>query len=104
MTLDEWHDRFWQSRHVSKDIAAFFYTRFPEYSGLTIDRVLPSDHLEGDLKLTLVCWFDWQTDLCEDFFNCFGVDISTCLGDQLFSTVEELMLFLQSQRSLHLQV
>ncbi len=98
MTLDEWHDRFWQSRQVSKDTAMFVYTRLKAYSGLAIDRVVPSDRLEGDLKLTLVCWFDWQTHLCEDFCSWFGIDISACLGYQPFSTVEELMLFLQSQR------
>lgn len=101
MTLDEWHDRFWQPRQVSRDVIAFVYDRLPIYSGLMIDRVIPSDRLESDLHMTLVCWFDWQIQLCDDFCAQFGVDISSCL-DQSFSTIEDLVMFLQGQRSLAL--
>jgi hypothetical protein len=97
MTLDEWHTHFWQPRQVSKDIAAFTYDRLQSYSGLAIAHVLPSDRLERDLKFTLVCWFDWQTQLCDDFYQRFGVDISACLGYQPFVTIEDLVLFLQQQ-------
>ncbi len=99
MTVDEWHDRFWQPRQVSRDITVFAYDRLQKYSGLAVAHVLPSDRLEGDLKFTLVCWFDWQTQLCDDFCQRFGVDISACLGYQPFVTIEDLVVFLQQQQS-----
>lgn len=97
LTLEEWHHRFWQPRKISQDISAFVYSYLAQYSGLQVARFLPSDRLDEDLKLTLVCWFDWGLALGEDFYRCFGVDITEVLDLGDLSTVEDFVLFLNHQ-------
>ena len=75
----------------------FVYTHLEKYSGLPISRIKPSDHLEKDLKFTLICYFDWHLILCDDFLNWFGVDISEHLDLDQVSTVEEFVSFLNSR-------
>lgn len=91
LSLDEWFQFFWQSRGIAKPVVAFAYIHLEKYSGLQIGRVLPSDRLEQDLKFTLICWFDWHLDLCEDFWNAFGVEIFDRFDLQTISTVEEFV-------------
>jgi hypothetical protein len=57
---------------------------------LSFGRILPSDRLCEDLKLTLVCWFDWQLDLCDDVLRELGVDVSAIEFDDL-ETLEEFV-------------
>ena len=61
--------------------------------------MLPGDRLEEDLCWTEVCWFDWETRLCEDFWHCFGTDISDRLEEFAPSTVSDLICFLNCQIS-----
>lgn len=94
---EEWYESFWQPRQVSPSVAKFVYLHLEKYSGLPAARVLPSDRLEEDLRLTLVCWFDWHFTLCEDFEQHLGVAIEDYLELQDLSTIEEFMMFLNRQ-------
>lgn len=96
-SLNDWYESCWQRYHVSKPIVAFVYTHFKKYSGLDIARVLPSDRLEEDLHLTLVCWFDWHLTLCEDLHQCLGVTIQDDWELATLTTIEEFVLFLDRQ-------
>lgn len=97
LTLDEWFEFFWRSHGVSKPVVAFVYTHLEKYSGLQMSRVQPKDHLERDLQVTLVCYFDWHLTLYDDFLSDFGVDISEEFEIYNLSTVEELVKFLDGQ-------
>jgi hypothetical protein len=89
-SLDDWFETFWQPRGVTKPVARFVYQYLSDYSGLSFGRILPSDRLCEDLKLTLVCWFDWQLDLCDDVLRELGVDVSAIEFDDL-ETLEEFV-------------
>jgi hypothetical protein len=97
LTLDAWLALFSPSSLVAKQAATFVYVHMANYSGLPFSKVLPSDRLEADLHLSLVCWFDWPVTFCEDFARHFGVDISHCFDPDTLVTVEDLVLFLQRQ-------
>jgi hypothetical protein len=99
MNLDEWFETFFKGRGIAYPIANFVYHRLSHYSGLEFSRVLPTDRLNEDLKWTKVCWFDWELNLCDDFYGQFKVDISDRLDELHSSTVEELVCFLD--RALH---
>ncbi len=92
-----WFETFWQTRNISEDIALFVYTQLTTYSGISFAKVLPSDRLDQDLHLTLVCWFNWQLELCEDFSQRFHVDISDRLDFHTLVTVEDFVVFLNLQ-------
>lgn len=97
LSVDEWFLRFWQPLGVSRQVANFVYVQMAVYTGLDFTRVRPSDRLNDDLHLPLVCWFDWEFSLYEDFFADFGVDLSDRFDPELYITVQELMLFLNQQ-------
>ncbi|MBW4694563.1 MAG: hypothetical protein KME27_22675 [Lyngbya sp. HA4199-MV5] len=97
LSEDEWFEQFWQAQGVVQPIAAFVYTQMQTYSGLDFSRVRPDDHLTEDLYLPLVCWFDWQTSFAEDFLASFGLDLSDRFDPQSFTTVKELVIFLNHQ-------
>ncbi len=97
LTLDQWFDYFWRPQGIAKPVVAFVYTYLEKYSGLQMSRVVPDDNLEKDLNLTLVCWFDWQLNFCEDFLLYFGIDISERFDPALFSTVEDFVKFLHEE-------
>jgi hypothetical protein len=97
LNLEQWFEFFWRPRGMTRPVVTFVYTYLEKYSGLQIGRVRPCDRLEQDLQLTLVCWFDWQMSLCEDFLGCFGVDISERVDLSALSTVEEFVRFLNHQ-------
>ncbi|MCT7950305.1 hypothetical protein NG798_10940 [Ancylothrix sp. C2] len=97
LSLDQWFDYFWQPHGIAKPTVFFVYTYLEKYSGLQMSCVMPGDRLEQDLKLTLVCWFDWQLNLCDDFLSYFGIDISDRLDTYSLSTVEDLVKFLDSE-------
>jgi hypothetical protein len=90
----EWYERYWQGLGVSRQVSDFVYTRFQDYSGLDWGRIQPSDRLVDDLRFPLVCWFDWQTALQEDFLAQFDVELDPMIDPNTFATVEALMMFL----------
>lgn len=94
LTRDEWFETLWKPLDVDRQVAAFVYTQFEQYSGLTFSRVLPHDRLEADLHWTLVCWFDWEETLGQDIVAQFGLDISDDLLGREWDTVADLVLFL----------
>lgn len=96
-SFEEWYTCFWRRLGVSKDVAAFVYDQMEEYSGLPFSQVLPSDQLSSDLHLSLVCWFDWECTLCDDFCDRFGIDIHDCFDPYALSTVKDLVVFLNQQ-------
>ena len=105
LNMDEWFERFWQapqsapqsSEKISKALVAFLYTHLARYTKLEIARVLPCDRLQEDLHLPTICWFDWEINLCDDFYQTFGVDISYSFDVSTLSTIEDLALFLNRQ-------
>ncbi len=92
-----WYKTFWQPLEISSEIAEFVYQQMEVYSGLMSAHLLPSDRLIEDLNLPLVCWFDWEANLCDDFYDRFAVDISHCFDLHRLSTVKELVVFLNHQ-------
>lgn len=97
LSAEEWFKAFWQSQGISQSIAEFVYTHLPTYSGLDFARVRPRDRLTEDLCLPLVCWFDWNLSLCEDFLAQFGIDLSERFEPHQHMTIEDLMVFLNYQ-------
>lgn len=57
----------------------------------------PSDRLQEDLYLSLVCWFDWQETLRQDFFTQFEIDLEEDTDLEMLSTVEDFIVFLDRQ-------
>lgn len=94
LNAEEWYRTFWQSKHITKSVIDFVYIHLSNYSGISFSRVHPSDRLNEDLFLPLICWFDWEQALCEDILTHFGVDLSNCLDLSSLTTVEDLVLFL----------
>ncbi|PSB31740.1 hypothetical protein [Stenomitos frigidus] len=97
LSSDEWFEQLWQPQGIAQPIAHFIYTHMQTYSGLDFARVRPTDRLIEDLCLPLVCWFDWQLSFSEDFLASFGLDLSDRFDPQSFTTVEELVIFLNHQ-------
>jgi hypothetical protein len=96
-SFDESYRAFWQPLSISREIATFVYQSMERYSGLQFANVLPKDRLTEDLKLPLVCWFDWECVLCEDFSDRFGVEIYDRFDVEQLATVEDLVIFLNQQ-------
>jgi hypothetical protein len=94
---DEWFATYGATLGISKDLTVFTYTQLTQYSGIEFSRVVPSDRLIEDLHLPLVCWFDWQLAFCEEFWQCFQVDISDYFDIDDFVTVADLLVFLNTQ-------
>jgi hypothetical protein len=97
LTAQVWFERFWQPLQVSQPVVDFVYRHLPSYTGLSFSRVYPSDRLVEDLHLDLICWFDWELSLSEDFCRCFGIDISEQFQPNTLRTVEDLVRFLERQ-------
>ncbi len=95
--FEDWYGCFWQSLSISQDIAAFVYQQMECYSGLQFDKVTPDDRLIGDLQLPLVCWFDWEHNLCDDFCDRFGIEISDRWNIEMLHTIRDLVIFLNQQ-------
>ncbi|PZV11351.1 MAG: hypothetical protein DCF22_14695 [Leptolyngbya sp.] len=94
---NDWHQRFWQSLDITQPVSHFVYRYLPSYSGLDCGKIHPSDRLQEDLYLSLVCWFDWQQSLRQDFFTQFQIDLGEEIDLETLSTIEELMVFLDRQ-------
>lgn len=97
LPLNQWYETFWHPLQISKPVVGFVYTHLNRYSGLDIARTCPDDRLEDDLHWAEVCWFDWDTTLCEDVWKTFHVDISDRLLGHDFLTVADLITCLQQE-------
>ncbi|MGD1928797.1 MAG: hypothetical protein ACFB12_07785 [Leptolyngbyaceae cyanobacterium] len=99
LSLEDWSQLFAEA--ITGDRAqlllSFLYTKLPDYSGLKVGRLRPSDRLIEDLQLPLVCWFDWPNQLCADFYDVFQVDISEEFDESLLETLEDLVGFLHQR-------
>jgi hypothetical protein len=95
--MSEWFESFCKSRQVAYPVVSFLYTRLETYSGIELGKLLPSDRLEEDLRWTDLCGFDWQTILCDDFMQQFGVDMTHCIEDFSPNTIDDLVLLLHQQ-------
>lgn len=95
--LQDWYKRFWEPIGITREVAAFVYHQVAQYSGLCFAQVLPSDRLQEDLKLPLVCWFDWEIALSEDFANQLGVDLDDGFNLANLSTVADLVVWLNQK-------
>lgn len=96
-SFEDWYKSFWQPLSISREIATFVYQSMERYSGLPFAQVMPNDRLTEDLQLPLVCWFDWECTLCDDFSDRFGVEIYDRFDAYQLATVEDLVVFLNQQ-------
>jgi hypothetical protein len=94
---DDWHQMFWQSLNITQALSHFVYQSLSTYSGLDCGRMRPGDRLQADLHLSLVCWFDWQESLRQDFFTQFEIDLDEDTNLETLATVEDFMIFLDRQ-------
>ncbi len=97
LKIDVWCSTFQRATVAQPRLLRFIYVAFQQYSGLNFSRVRPQDRLIEDLQFPLVCWFDWTTNFCDDFMAQFGIDLSTRFDEADFSTVADLLVFLQAQ-------
>ncbi len=101
LNCDQWFDRYWTPPSVqqtySKPLIEFAYSRLQVYTGLEVGRLRPSDRLVEDLQFPSICWFDWGINLCADFYNAFGIDISEQFDETGLFTCADLIGFLNQQ-------
>ncbi|MBM0742940.1 hypothetical protein JOY44_15225 [Phormidium sp. CLA17] len=97
LTPEGWHQKFWQSLNITPQLSSFIYWHLPSYSGLDCGRIHPSDRLQEDLHLSLVCWFDWEQSLQQDFFTQFEIDLGEEINLETLATIKDLMVFLDRQ-------
>jgi hypothetical protein len=97
LSAREWYVTHWLPLGISQEIADFSYTHLTQHSGIDFSRTFPIDQLQGDLHLTLVCWFDWELAFCEEFWHRFQVDITDRFNLADFTTLQELLTFLNEQ-------
>jgi hypothetical protein len=96
-TSEDWYRSFWQPLSISKDLTFFVYQQMESYSGLHFAKITPNDRLTEDLQLSLVCWFDWECRLCDDFHDRFGIEIDDLFDISMLHTVRDLVIFLNQQ-------
>jgi hypothetical protein len=94
LSANEWFELQCKPLGIQPAVAQFAYFHLAKYSGLKFSKVYLSDRMETDLCWTQICWFDWEINLCDDFYQCFGIDISDRLHDCNPLTVGDLVLFL----------
>jgi len=92
----EWHNRFWKPLGIRSDLSEFVYEALSACSGLEAGRLLPNDRLIEDLRLPLLCWFDWEMVWTEQFFDRFGLDSHWVIDVSEFQTLQEFMVGLNS--------
>ena len=78
----------------STRLLQFTYTHLQKYSGIDFRYVRLHDRLQEDLRFALVCWFDWETQFCDDVYNELGIDISLTFDADDCETVGDLIKFL----------
>jgi hypothetical protein len=97
LSLEEWFTRFWEPQGINRPLAEFVYHQMQAQSGLDFTRVQPSDRLLEDLHLPLICWFDWETSLCDHFVRQFGVEVFDGFDIARLHTLQDFVLFFQQQ-------
>jgi len=97
LSLDDWYIEFWQAQSISFVVVEFFCIQLSEHTQLEITRMQPGDRLVADLRLPLICWFDWEITFAEAFQETFGVSLGDTFSFDDFETVQDLMLFLDCQ-------
>ena len=101
MTAEIWFERFWRQRGVTLPVVCFVHRYLSDYSGLWWDRIVPSDRLQEDLHLSLVCWFDWEMTLLNDLSQEFELAIEDLdhLAERLAEavTVEDFLRLIDQQ-------
>jgi hypothetical protein len=93
-SLDEWYCTFWQSQGIARSLVTFVHHQLQEQAELDLTQTRPSDRLVDDLQLPLICWFDWEISLCEEFFNQFGVELFDDFDITHLHTLQDLVYFL----------
>ncbi|WP_242041855.1 hypothetical protein [Alkalinema sp. FACHB-956] len=93
----DWYRCFWEPLGVKPELANFLYSQLAAYSGLEVARLLPSDRLIEDLHIPLVCWYDWEWDLCEAFENHFGIELCPTFDLSELTTLKDLFLYLNQK-------
>jgi hypothetical protein len=96
LSLEAWSHLFalGTNQALNSSLLTFIYQKLPDYSGLDVGRIRPSDRLIDDLQLPLVCWFDWPNELCADFYDTFQIDISEEFDESEQETIGDLVHFL----------
>jgi hypothetical protein len=97
LDMETWCTTFYPSPDTIQAIAAFSYTTLAYYSGLDFGRVRPGDRLEADLCWSQVCWFDWDLQLCDDFYTHFNRAVSDCFYSFDPVTIADIIQFLHEQ-------
>lgn len=97
MTAEDWFERFWRQRGITRQVVRFVYAHLADYSGLWWDRILPSDRLNEDLHLPLVCWFDWEMSLLDDLRQELGIALDDPELLMEADTVEDFLSLLNQQ-------
>lgn len=97
MSAEDWFEHFWRQRGMVLPVVRFVYAHLADYSGLWWDRILPSDRLNEDLHLPLVCWFDWEMSLLDDLSNELGIAIEDPELLAQAVTVEDFLTLLNQQ-------
>ncbi|MGI0492098.1 hypothetical protein ACN4EG_09815 [Alkalinema pantanalense CENA528] len=93
----DWYRCFWEPLGIKPELAQFLYSKLETYSGLEAARLLPSDRLIEDLHIPLVCWYDWEWDLCEEFEGQFGVELCPTFDLNELKTLKDLFLCLNQK-------
>lgn len=102
LTVEQWFHSFYQPQGITYAVTTFAYEHLAQYSGLEFSRILPSDRLIEDLSWPQICWFDWEHNLYDDFWQQFGTDISDCFDESLLVTVKDVLLFLNQHSDTNL--
>jgi hypothetical protein len=92
-SIGEWYRQFCEPHGIAREVAEFIYDRVGRYSGLKFEKIVPSDRLAEDLKLPMVCWFDWELSLCDEFSQELGVEMADCFDMDELATIGDLMRF-----------
>ncbi|MBD2259251.1 hypothetical protein [Pseudanabaena sp. FACHB-2040] len=105
LSCQEWFIRYWTPPAVPEalpsDLVEFTFNRLAAYSGLRLGQVQPQDRLLEDLQFPLVCWFDWGLNLCGDFEQRFGIDITDSFDETSLITVADLVEYLYQEFCQH---
>lgn len=94
LSLDEWYCTFWQPQGIARSLVTFIYHQLREQSELDLTRTRPNDRLVDDLQLPLICWFDWEISLCDEFANQFEVEFLDDFDMTHLHTLQDLVYFL----------
>lgn len=97
LSLDEWYCTFWQPQGVARSLVTFVHHQLREQAALDLTRTRPSDRLVDDLQLPLICWFDWEISLCDEFTHQFGVEFVDDFDMTDLHTLQDLVYFLHQR-------